>query len=63
MTPAELLKSLTEVQAKSLEIIDPENLEGLVSLYSDFEQQDVKEMITTVFNAIKPDPAMNIPKW
>lgn len=63
MTPADLLKSLTEVQAKSLEIIDPENLEGLVSLYSDFEQQDVKEMITTVFNAIKPDPAMNIPKW
>ena len=63
MTPADLLKSLIEVQKESLEIIDPNNLEGLVSLYSDFEKEQLQEMITTAFNVIKSELSISNLKW
>ena len=63
MTPAELLAELVDIQKQSLELIDPRNLTGLVSLYNDISDEQLKEMIKTSFTVIESTTSVTNLKW
>ncbi|CAI2365516.1 unnamed protein product [Moneuplotes crassus] len=63
LTPIELLHNLIEIQKQSLELIDLENVPGMISLYHDIDSEQVKEMIKTEFTPIKTEASVANLKW
>lgn len=63
MTPADLLENLKTIQKESLELIDPRNIKGLEALYSDLDEEKIREMMKTAFTVIKTETSVANLKW
>jgi len=63
MTSTDLLDNLKSIQSQSLELIQPQNLAGLTSLYNDIESERIKEIMKTAFTVIKTETSVANLKW
>ena len=63
MNSSDLLNNLVEIQKQSLELIDWNNIPGLVPLYNEITDEKVKEIIKTVFTPIKTETSVANLKW
>ena len=63
ISPSDLLENLASIQQQSLEIVESENVLGLMSLYSNIEQEEVMGMTKTAFSVIKREASVGNLKW